>query len=264
MGYGRKRAYGPRRYGRKKYRKAMFKRPSTRINRNNVYSLSKRVSSIARQVRSRAIIARFNYAQNVTLSGVYTAVTLSDPTAYEKVFGTTEAFETRKRFDSIKFNMDMVFECGSEPAQVDYTVFILSLKNSTANTVISECGEDLNTGTGLVTGKHYETLDGHAFVNPNMFQIHYVRRFSTVMSATVAGQTLLVKNLGDTHKRFYKKISWPRRISTGVQPSSFNSIPKSAIPDMGKLWIVAFNNNLNVDGEFPNLSINCMWTLKTV
>lgn len=258
MPYGRKRYSSKRRFRRGK--PSLFKKPTVRRNRNRLYGLSKQVARLSRVSAMRSVINRYNYTDQFDCAEPYTVRTLTDPTAYTAVFGPTDTFDARKRWNSLKFSMDWQITCGNEPAIIDYTVFILSLKGTSANTTMQRCGQSLST---MATGVDYETLNGHAFVNPAIYNIHYVKRMSTVMQAQVAGETLLVKNLTDTQKRYYTKVSWKKRIGTGLQPSEFINVSKDSIPDHTKLWFVIFNNNAQ-DLEFPVCNVNVIWSLSTI
>lgn len=264
-GYGAKTGYNSG--VQKRIKSSVWKKPDPRKNRNNLYSLAKQVSRISRTVRERAVVARYNYSGVIPVTGLYTSVMLTDPTAYSAIFGNASAFSNKKRWESLKFNIDLQVKADTEKNIVDYTLFLVSLKPGPANTVLRECGENLSSGTnitGMVSGTHFETLDGHAFMNGNMFNFHWVRRLSTFVKQTIAGQTVLITNLGDSQKRYYRKQPWNRRIAIGVEPSEFVNIPASGIPDAAKLWVVLFNNNNNMDGEFPELNMNVIWTLKTL
>lgn len=265
MPYGRKRRY-PRRKAGKKYKRALYRAPNKRTNRNNLYTLSRQVSTIQRQVRARTVIARYAHQLSMDIQTPYAAYTLTAPTSFRPIFGRADTINQRTRWNSLKFSMDMLLESRDSQAISDYTVFILSLKSAPANTVLKECGEDLASGTnltGLADEKEYEQIAGKSMVNLAKFRIHYCKRLSTGVSETIDGQNFVTKNISDIQKRLYVKIPWKFRINTGQQPVAFENIAPESIPDTNKLWIVVFTDT----GLLVNparLQAEVIWTVGTV
>lgn len=252
-------AYGNKRYGRRRYnpRKKKFKRS---FKRNSIRTLSKKVYRLARVSSMRKVVNRYSYTDQYSLVSPYIARTLTDPVSYTAVFGPTDTFDARKRWNSLKFSLDFQITVGNEPNIIDYTVFILSLKGTTANTTMMRCGQDL---ASMQTGLDFEILNGSAFINPNVYQIHYVKRLSLGVSDVLAGEDFKSKNIYDVQRRYYHKVPWKKMIGSGFQHTAFIDTPKDSIPDHAKLWLVIFNNNLQ-DLEFPTCRINCIWSLSTL
>lgn len=264
MGYGRKSRY-PRRKGHKKYKRALYSAPSKRTNRNNVYALSKQVSSIQRQVRARTVIGRFAHQLHLDIQGPFVCYGLTQPVQYRGLFGNAKTLGQRNRWNSLKFSMDFLLEVTDNDRITDFTIMIVSLKPGPANSVLYECGENLNAGnngTGLRDEVEYESLAGRAMINLEKFKIHWLKRCSLGFKALIDGDTFVTKNVSDLQKRMYIKIPWRKRIQPGHQPTDFINVAQNTIPDTSKLWMIVFSDAPVT--ATPRIQGEIIWTVGTV
>lgn len=248
-----------------RYKRTLYRKPSTTTNRNNVLALSKQVSKIQRQVTARKIYSMYNTGFAKLLQEPFSVITLTDPTLYTGVFDNAPTVAARARWKSVKFNLDMTLEAYEDKSIVSYTIFIVSLRSSSANTVLKECGNDLmsgTNGTGLASGNDYEVLSGKAFLNLKKFKLHYVKRATTGMRQTIDGVDMTSKNISDVTKRIYRKVKWPVLIRPGNSPGDFINIPGNELTDTSRLWVVAFNDAAVLTPA--RLDVNAMWTVSTV
>lgn len=256
FGYGRKRRYPPR----KKFKRTLYAKPSARTNRNNLYTLSKQVSALSSKVKARAVtctFARSIVANPMAYPGRTIALTV--PNQFQPIFSVPGTFDDKRKWFSRKINIDMTFNVAQEAQLCQYTIFIVSLKPPSANTILQAAGEDLS---GLTADVHYRMQGGKAFLNLNYFNLHYTKRLSLLAEDTLANTTITTANKSDVVQRIYCKIPFRRLISPGVAPSAFNQMPSTSMPDNTKLYLIIFTDDMA--GAVNTVSGNVLWTLSTV
>lgn len=255
FGYGKK-----RRYPRQRFKRSLYAKPSTRTNRNNLYTLSKQVSALTTKVKARTTtitMARSINSQGLAYPG--RAFQLTVPTQYTPIFAVPDTFDNKRKWWSKKLNIDMNIQVAQEAQLSQYTVFIASLKPETANTIIQAAGEDL---ASLQADVHYRMQGGKAFLNLAYFNLHWTRRLSLLAEDTLAATTITTSNKADVMRRFYCKIPFRRFLKPGTAPSSFNNLPGTSMPDNAKLYLIIFTDD--VAGAVNTISGNVIWTLSTV
>jgi len=257
---GRYDKFKRRPYGKRRFRRTLYRKPSTRRNRNNIYHLSKQVSSLSKQMQLKT--TNVTFARAIVTQGIaypYRVLQLTVPTQYSPIFALPDQFDNKRKWWSKKLNLDFTIQVSQEAQMCQYTAFIVSLKTSAANTIIQAAGEDL---TSLQADVHYRSQSGKAMVNMNYFNIHWSKRLNLFTEDTVAGVTVTTSNKADIMKRYYARVPFRRFIKPGTAPSAFNNLPSTSMPDNAKLYLLIFTDD--IAGAVNTISGNVLWTLSTV
>lgn len=241
-------------------------KPNVRRNRNQVAKLSGAVMRLQRGLANRYSYSQYRFANNLSLSQFYKVVQITRPSYYTPVFGAPAAFNDKRAFYSKAVYLDMLIRSADEPSPIDMTIFLVSPKSGACNQLMADASEDLSGMNNPIAGipttqNHYSNQDGKVYMNPQVFNIHYVRRVM-IGQEIVAGSDTMVTNMSDARKRLYIKIPWNKRVIKGLAPAAFTSLNFIDVQDDCKLWMVVFNNNSSADGQSPQMEFNCMWNCK--
>lgn len=217
---------------------------------------------LARQVR---VLQRYvkrdqqylNYAHTfaaTNISSTYTVFTLNDFSAWSRIFGTTSNDDTQNGCIWKSSGIDMKFDIGSEPANVNFTVMLLQLRDEGANLLSS--GGVLT----LTSGDTHYTQSGLTMVNKKYFKILATRRFSLGNNGQPASTSTAQTQFG-IDRRYYMKIR-PNKMITN--PSGDWKNLQRCLDPSGNYFIVAFNDNSALDLEYPQCTMNCVHTIQTL
>lgn len=204
MPYVRRRRRGGTRRGAAAPKKVLWRRPTARAQKSQIYSLSKTVGRLqARWLKMGTKQTWTEYGQiNLYSSDPsgqgYQYLPLMNPPTWGQIFATTNvAGQSNKTLvDSI--TMGLRFAVYAQPAPVVYHVFIVSLKRTAGTMDIA----------ALQNGAHFETAPkttwhgmDNVVLNPKCFKIHRQRCFTL---STLAES----KNIPTQAGQGYPPCSW--------------------------------------------------------
>lgn len=250
---------GPRRNIRKTFRARATARqiarqaPTANNQKDQLMSLSSELNSIKRKRRQELDWTQFQITANNILALPYVVWGISEVTSWTRRFGAAPSGQAMLR----KIEVDIQVQINSEPSPVTYSMFLISLKETTSAQLIANTTAALS---GLVENTHY-TLGpaanggrGQAYLNPAFFKIHKTRRFQlSGLKYDTAGDE--ARNQVGTVKRFAWTIPFKRRLVSGRGSWDENI---SSVPNSARLYVLIFNDNSTVDGESPYMTGNAL------
>lgn len=248
MAYG-KRSYRPRR------------KTGIRSIRPRKTAITKLATAVRRlQLKQRSDKSSYQLGFSVTqaVAQDYNYISLSNPFAYSSIFSTsnkTEDFAVSKT-KHISTGIDMTVDHSvagfDETGNVQYTCFLVSLKD--------QIGSAFNPSTGAITlipNQHYHKTEGMVLLNKSCFNIHAIKRFNLGNN----GEDLAFdsSNPYGTMKRWYMKVA-PRCLVENPVGSIYDM--QSANDPSKTYYLILFNNNSILDGQFPDWKINMVSTYR--
>lgn len=244
-------------------RRLYSRRKGTRSSRRRSYRRGGILKKLARSVRKvrRLVnikVQRLNLHANYEFTvsegaALFNAVPLCNYASQNLLFGTAADDLTNNSVRHISTSIDCLVEANTEPDNINFTVFIVSLKDEAASLL------DLSNGyiTGLTNGLHYVKNDGLVMVNPKYFHIHKAKRFTTgnFTAALTSGAAVGAKGLC----RFF----WKQRIMKTVKNPAGNWRDLVSPRDPSQnYYMIFFNNNSALDLENPQVQMNVVSTFR--
>lgn len=138
----------------------------------------------------------------------------------------------------------------SEEESVTCSMFLVSFKNL-ANT--SSVWSSLSGTLNLTEDLHYTWLDGHVLLNKRMFKIHAARYFTLTNNGTTLGLSSAQTQSG-TDYGFNFKL-YPNDLITNVDDGDWKNEQTGKVPSR-QHYLIVFNNNNGIDGEFPRIVLS--------
>lgn len=220
-----------------------------------VQQLAKQVLTLKRQFKRDQ--EYLNYAQtwsDYNLSSGYNALHLNDFSTWARIFGTSANDDTQNGCIWKSTGLDMKFDIGNEPANVNFTVMLLHCKD-TAKGLISAAGV-----LSLTAGDAYYTQSGLTMVNKKYFNILKIKRFSLGNNGQSAATSTAQTQFG-TDRRYYMKFRPNKKI---INPNGdWKNLAQSLDPS-GNYYLVVFNDNSALDLEYPHITMNAVHTVQTL
>jgi len=168
------------------------------------------------------------------------------------IFGSAADDTTTNQCKYLSSGIDMIVDAAAETDTVNFTMFVVSLKD--------QATQAFNPTTGLLTltaGVHYSSLEGMAMVNKTYFNVHKVKRFATGNH----GAASYVSSALDDSKlrmRTYFKIKPNMTVKNPTGDWKALVCPR----DPSQNWYILFFNN-DTDADAPTLTMNQVSTYKS-
>lgn len=184
----------------------------------------------------------------VNLASPFTSVNLCNFNAATLLFGTDSDETHVNRARHRRMTVDMTFSPGNETSQIGYTIYLVSLRRG-----IPDAMYDSATGALSINGTDdYYLSQGMSHLNPKRFKVHRSKRFvisnEGVSWTTPSGFTI------PSHRRLTWTL-YPNHDIVNKRPQDVKELV--AIDDPTKqYYLICFNDNSAVDGEYNNLQIN--------
>lgn len=251
------------RFRARKYRRRQTRRPRRTVRKvRTLTTLTRKVNTLTRRV---AMGSTVHYCYRSSSGGI-----IADPYAsincckYSDLFNAGAAGgplfgSSSPDFDNINkilhhsFTLQFKIDIFNEPANVDYTLAMVSLKKKAHGLY------DETTGALTITdGPHYRKVGGMVMLNKQLFNIHYYKRF-TMGNNNIALTT--INGVGDTTRTCfndYVKIK-PRKFITNpgvIGASGDIDTLNCDLDPTGQYYFLIFNNNSGVDFESPSIDFN--------
>lgn len=257
--YRRKRTYR---------RKSTLKRLTKPRKTTAIQTLAKQVMGIKRQMKVERPLLNYQWGTRQDPGGA-TGIALSQPITYfqfsyvpgwGRIFGTSANDEECNSVIWKSFGMDLHIRSFNETDQVNFTMFVVSLKK--------EAAPFYNAATGALTltdGQEYintsatgsDTCAGLVMLNKRLFNIHYVKRFTLGNNGAALNISGAQTQFG-TDRRFYAKFSPNRKITNPY--GDWKAATPAEITD--NYYLLIFNNNSTADAESPRMFLNTVHTVQ--
>lgn len=217
------------------------------INKDNaIMYLTKQVNSIKKKVD---FDARTTYLANYSNQGVvgpYNQLNLSLINGTTLLYGRDldDMEQNRCVWQTCSFNG--FISMGNEGNDIGYTMFIVSLRSNIPDDLF-----DASTGTigPLTANLHYYSSAGKTFLNPEIFNVHKVKRFLTTNYGRVTGDSSA--NTMPSHIPFDITFKPNKKI---VSPSNWYNLVCPSDPAKN-YFLLLFSDNSSVDLESPTLEV---------
>lgn len=249
MAYGRRK--GAKRYPRKGATVLrLVKRPNTAIT-----TLAKAVKSIQSKMKRKTIMLTYGQQfDNSLLSGDVDQFKLSNYTSWSPIFGTSANDGTQNKTIHKSFGLDMYFNSNSETDPINFTVFVVSLKDD-----FKAGGFNNTNGTlSLSNFVDYYSNQGLVLLNKKNFNIHGVRRFTLGNNGVGLGSSTAQTQYG-TDRRIYMKVRCNKTIVNAI--GDWSALQCSPDPS-DNYYVLVFNDNGIFDATYPRVRINVVHTVE--
>jgi len=248
-------------YGRRKGGKRPARKGGKGVSRlvkakpTAITTLAKAVKSIQSKLKQKTVY--INYGQlfdNSLLSGDYDQFKLSEYSAWSRIFGASSNDEECKKMIHKSFGIDMRFESNSETDAINFTVFLVSLKDN------MRAGAWSNTSgiLGLTAGVDYYNQAGLTLLNKDNFNIHSVKRFTLGNNGVGLGSSTAQTQYG-TDRRFYMKMRCNKSI-VNVN-GDWKALGCSQDPS-DNYYLLVFNDNNILDATYPRMRATVVHTVE--
>jgi len=260
---GSRKAYVPRKWGRYgrgiKKEQIVRSAPTAQNQKNQILALADRVGSLQSAVRIGRQISQYQTTYNANLSADVNSFDMVVPASWTNVFADPPAMEDANRVSLKHMKLDMLFTTGSEPAPITYSVFLVTLKSETADQLMSIAGSGL---TGLLSGAHYAksgVYGGLVHLNEQFFSVKKAWRFST--TEQMVGSKDPGKQQSQTYKRFTYSCAFPRRLWSGRNQWR-TALTSDRVASQAKMYLLIFNDNSQIDLQYPDVDVNVIFKVE--
>jgi len=178
--------------------------------RSALPALARQVATLSKKVRGTTSEVQYsanavNPIGNVGGTNLY-ILPLSQFAGWSRTFGTDADDESNHRALWKKSNFEFKIETNGERANVDYTMYVVSLTRQGMEELFTPSSGGLAGPLGITPPQntvHYSIggTYGMSFLNRNYFNIHFCRRFITGTTGSTA------TDVQDLRKRWYYKLA---------------------------------------------------------
>jgi len=217
--------------------------------------LAKAVKKIENKMKQKSVY--INYGQqfdNSNLSGDVDVFKLSEYSGWNRIFGTSSNDDECNKAVHKSFGMDLRFESNSETDAINFTVFLVTLKDNIR-------GGAFNTtnGTLSLTGNvDYYNQAGLVLLNKNSFTIHNMKRFTLGNNGVGLGSSTAQTQYG-TDRRFYMKMRCNKTIQN--VNGDWKALGCSQDPS-DNYYLLVFNDNNILDATYPRMRATVVHTIE--
>lgn len=239
--------YYKKKYVRRPRRKVRRTKSGAKVKSNTV--LTKQINSIARKVEQGFQKIYYKRTFEMFPSTPYTWTQINYLSSFTPVFGTFQSDEASNKAYLKAMKIDINLRPNQEPDPVDYSVFIVSLKNNTPKNTY-----DRNTDTLMLTpdDDYISGVGGTTqgvWLNPKLFNIHMSRR---VRTESFPGNQPLVQTRN--HRMTFRKY-----FKTEVYSNPEGNFLLSEIANSKRYFLLCFNNNSALDLTYPALDMTALF-----
>lgn len=236
-----------------------YKRRTTRSSRN-VTVLAKRVNRLSRQMRQKSPSLILTRSIN---SGLVTAPLFSygldQYPSMTAVFGTAaddlDCNRALDKSDTMDINVTLENSVNNEEETINFTCYLVQLKDAIGAAYVGGA-------LGLTNTIHYVSAPvpgGSALLNLKYFRILKTKKFTLTNYGSPLTTSGAQSQYG-TAMRWTWKLNQKRLIQNPT--GNFNAQPP-VDPSQAR-FLILFNDNSAVDGEFPTIQINHVKSLRQI
>jgi len=246
-------------YGRRKGAKRPARKGGKGVSRltkakpTAITTLAKAVKSIQLKMKAKTVMLNYGYKNdNQNLSSNVDVFHLTRYVDWNPIFGATGNDDDANKMIHKSMGLDMYFNSNSETDPINFTVFIVSLKDTALG---------FNNATGaltLVEDQDYHQLDALTMINKKAYNIHYTKRFTLGNNGVGLGSSTAQTQYG-TDRRFYAKIKCNKSVEN--PHGDWKQLNVSADPS-DNYYLLVFNDNGILDATYPRLRLNVVHTVE--
>lgn len=220
-----------------------------------ITTLAKAVKSIQRKMKVKTVIN--NYGENVVNSLLSTQLDvfpLTKYSAWSPIFGASGDDDDANSMVHKGFGIDMYFDSASETDPINFTVFLVSLKDDIRGPAFNRTSGSLSLSDSV----DYYTYQGFTMLNKKNFNIHSVKRFTLGNNGVGLGSSTAQTQYG-TDRRFYMKMRANKKIMN--INGNWKDLDCSQDPS-DNYYLLVFNDNNLLDATYPRLRYNIVHTVE--
>lgn len=250
MAYGRRKgAKRPARKGGKGVSRLVKAKPTA------ITTLAKAVKSIQTKMRAKTVMLNYGQQFDKELSSDVDVFKLSNYSAWNPIFGASANDAHGNSMIHKGFGLDMYLNSSTEPNPIQFTIFLVSLKDNCRAFAFNNTNGNLS----LASGTDYYIQGGLVLLNKASFNIHSVKRCVLGNNGVGLGSSTAQTQYG-TDRRYYMKMRCNKKITTsGV--GDWNNLACSQDPS-DNYYLLIFNDNGILDAEWPRARINVVHTIE--
>lgn len=242
-------------------RKSIYrKRPTASNQKYQILSLSKKVSSLNRQVNWNRVMStqtlHFDLPITGTATNPFVGKSLNNIQGLSEIFLSTQTGGAK--YHGLKFHLDFNIVPDTEiKLDCTMTVFVVSPRN---NKVVEECYNATGQLTTLTNNTDYVCEDGMAFMNKKRWTIRKVwNRLQTRPIVSFEGGGTQTWEGSQVNIRKYFSCRNPLRLNN--RTGTWNQILDNQMTAGQRMELIVFNNNTGTTS--PMLTANIIMTAYT-
>ena len=217
--------------------------------------LAKAVKALQNKNKQESVYLNFGDQFDTTLSSDVNIFPLSRFTAWNPIFGSSANDVLGNKTIHKSFGLDMYLNSNNETDTIQFTIFLVSLKDNIR-------GGAFNASSGalsLTSGTDYYIQNGLAMLNKASFNIHHVKRCVLGNNGVGLGSSTAQNQYG-TDRRYYIKQRCNKVIQTAGS-GDWKTLSCSQDPS-DNYYLLIFNDNGILDAENPRVRINTVHTVQ--
>jgi hypothetical protein len=250
MAYGRKRPTRPARKGGKGVSR-LLKKPATAVT-----TLAKAVKSIQLKMKQKTIYLQYGQGFDTNLSSPVDIFKLSNYSNWQPIFGAAANDATANKMIHKSFGLDMFLNSSNETDSIQFTIFLVSLKDDMRGGGFNNTSGALSLSNGI----DYYQLQGLTLLNKSQFNIHAIKRCVLGNNGVGLGSSTAQTQYG-TDRRFYMKQRCNKTIVGTPNVGDWKSMDCSQDPS-DNYYLLIFNDNGILDAENPRVRINVVHSIE--
>jgi len=241
-------------YSKKGFRKSKLNKLAKGKN-TTTKTLASQIKSIQKQIKRKSIYLNFGQQFDKTLSSDVDIFKLSNYSNWVNIFGSSSNDSEANKMIHKSFGLDMYLESSTEPNSIQFTVFLVSLKDQIRGAAFNNSNGNLT----LANNTDYYAQNGLVLLNKSAFNIHAVKRCVLGNNGVGLGSSTAQTQYG-TDRRYYMKVSCNKTVGDSPQ-GDWRNMDCSPDPS-DNYYLLIFNDNGILDAENPRVRINVVHTVE--
>lgn len=219
-----------------------------------ITTLAKAVKSIQLKMKAKTVVTNWGQQFDKELSSDFDQFKLSNYSAWNPIFGAAANDTYANSMIHKGFGLDMYLNSSTEPDPIQFTIFLVSLKDE-----MRANGFNNSNGTlSLSSGFDYYIQGGLVLLNKKNFNIHSVKRCVLGNNGVGLGSSTAQTQYG-TDRRFYMKMRANKKITNIA--GDWKALDCSQDPS-DNYYLLIFNDNGILDAQNPRVRINVVHTVE--
>jgi len=247
MAYGRRK--GAKRPARKGVSKLLKAKPTA------ITTLAKAVKSIQSKMKQKSVFIQYGQQFDKELSSDVDIFKLSNYSSWVNIFGSSGNDAEGNKMIHKSFGLDMYLNSSTEPDPIQFTIFLVSLKDQIRGAAFNNANGTLS----LANNTDYYAKDGLVLLNKKAFNIHAVKRCVLGNNGVGLGSSTAQTQYG-TDRRYYMKMRCNKTVGDSPQ-GDWKNLDCSPDPS-DNYYILIFNDNGILDAQNPRVRINVVHTVE--
>ncbi len=219
-----------------------------------ITTLAKAVKNIQLKMKAKTITTNWGQQFDTELSSDFDQFKLSNYSGWNPIFGAAANDTYANSMIHKGFGLDMYLNSSTETDSIQFTVFLVSLKDD-----MRANGFNNSNGTlSLSSGFDYYAQNGLVLLNKKNFNIHSVKRCVLGNNGVGLGSSTAQTQYG-TDRRYYMKMRVNKKITNIA--GDWKALDISQDPS-DNFYLLIFNDNGILDAANPRVRINVVHTVE--